>query len=434
MPLKRKLKSGKVTKHDTPMNICYLLPFWPYLYTTYLFREIAWLRAQGHHVVVVSLAGPPGPAADLAKWNLTDVPALQVRRQYRSDRELLKTVAALGLRGARIRSKLRLRSAIHTAGVRQGVHEWATLKRIVKFVKAHRVDVIDAHWASEAAAAAVDVKAATDIPFSMRIHGGDAHSHPSPMLPLLVTEASAICPVSEFIADLIRGKRPVAHLPQVPATNIDESKLRICHNGLPDEAIADTPVQQSDDVVRLGTIGRLDPEKRHSDMIAALANVKGEFPHSRLRLVGGGVLQKDLETQAESLGIRDRVEITGAQPWERVIELARGHHIYCQASQVEGCSLATLEGQAQGVPVILSRTGAHGAGVEEGVNGHLFDSGDVDALTTHLRSVLQRTAEEREAMGDVSLRLIRERFRFATLMPRMEAIFDAVRTGGPLPE
>lgn len=416
------------------MNICYMLPFWPYLYTPYLFREIAWLRGRGHHVVVVSLAPPPGPTADLSQWKLTDIPTLQVRRQYHSDKELLRSVAALGLRGARIRSKLPLRAAIDHAGVRQGVHEWAMLKRIVTFLKAHRIEVIDAHWASEAAATAVDVKAAMDIPFAMRVHGGDAYRNPSPMLPVFVKEASAICPVSAFNADLIRGKRLVDRLPLVPQTDIDESKLRICHNSLPDEAIADAPAKQQDDIVRIGTIGRLDPEKHHADMILALANVKDEFPQARLRLVGGGVLQEDLEMKADALDVRDRVEITGAQPWEKVIELARGHHIYCQASEVEGCSLATLEGQAQGVPVILSKTGAHSASIEEGVNGYLFDSGDVDALTEHLRNMLRRSADDRRAMGEASLRLIRERFRFATLMPRMEAIFEAVRTGSPLPE
>ncbi|MCC7017980.1 MAG: glycosyltransferase family 4 protein, partial [Rhodospirillales bacterium] len=409
------------------MNLLYALPFWPYFYTSYLFREVAWMRSRGHHVAVISLAPPPGPTADLKPLGLDDVPVLQLRRHYRDDGLLLRQVLGMGPTGLIAPVSRSLSASIRQAGVRQGLHEWSMLKRAVAFARRHRAQVVEAHWAAESAALAIELKRALDLPFAVRLHGGDLHTNPSPMLPLIVQEASALCPVSQFLADLLAGQRPVERLPLVPRIQLDPAKVRVCHNGLPDEVIAADPVPQNDDLCRVGTLGRLDPEKRHGDLLAAVAALVKEHPGIRLRIIGGGVLQPTLEQQARDLGVADRLEITGAIPWPDAMRRAREHHVYVQASQVEGCSLATLEGQAQGVPVVLSNTGAHSASVDPGVNGYLFESGDVRQLTEMLARIVAASPRQREDMGRHSLDLIRRRFRFTDLMPRVEAILQAVR-------
>jgi glycosyltransferase involved in cell wall biosynthesis len=416
------------------MNLLYTLPFWPYLYTPWLFREIAWMRDRGHHVAVLSLREPPGPSADLRDFELDDIPVLQLKRIYQSDYQLLSQMTRLSRHGLLTKTDRSLRQSIQESGWRQGTHEWANLKQAIAFTKTHGIDVIEAHWAAEAGDYARQIHEITGIPYAIRLHGGDLHRSPSPSLPRIVEHASAVCPVSEFLARLLRGERPVATLPEVPRVEFDSTKVRVCHNGLPSDSIAKQPAEQRADLQIIGTIGRLDPEKRYSDLIDAVARLADDFPGVRLRLIGGGQLQQALEQQAQALGIADRVEITGAQSWEMVMKMASELHIYVQASAIEGCSLATIEGQAQGVPVVLSRTGAHAQSIEESVNGYLFDSGDVSDLQQKLRQVLSADPETRQAMGAHSIRLIKERFCVDTLMPRLEAILAAVKNHQPLPE
>jgi glycosyltransferase involved in cell wall biosynthesis len=415
------------------MNVLYCLPFWPYLYTPWLFREMRWMRGRGHGLAVVSLGDPPGPAADLKAFGLQDLPILRVHTQYRNDRELLRTVATMPLGAWRARPTRSLGELRRTAGLRQGFHEWATIKRVVAFVRQQRIDVIEAHWAAHSAMMAREISFATAIPYAVRLHGGDLHKNPSPDLQKIVESAAAVCPVSRFIQDLLLGERPFAHLPVVPRVSFDLTKLRICHNGVPGDSIETQPAPQRDDVQVVGTIGRLDGEKHHSDLIEAIARLRDKHPGLRLKIIGGGVLENDLKAQAAALGVGDRVEITGALPWEQVIEHRGQVHIYAHVSQMEGCSLAVAEGMARGVPALLTRVGAAVDSIEEGVNGYTVNVGDVPAIADRLDELVSAGAATRTEMGRTSLAIIRLRFQFETQMERIESILSAIRGGLSLP-
>ena len=416
------------------MNILYIVPFWPYIYTSYLFQEVAWMRQRGHHAALISTGDSPGPHADLAPSGLTDVPTLQIRTAYRGDAALHKELVGLGPLGVWGRAGPGLRQRMGERGCRQGLHEWLATRRAVRFARRQGTQVIEAHWATKPAEIACDIHLATRIPFAVRLHGGDLYRSPSPLLPRTVEHASALCPVSQFLLTLLTGKRPVPELPEVPKLDLDLRKIRVCHNGILASMIADQPAQQNEQTIMVGSIGRLDPEKRHSDLIEAIAPLLALHPGLRLRLIGGGVLETPLRDLIRRLGIADRVEITGTQPWATVMELARTLHIYVQTSSVEACSLATVEGQSRGVPMLLSRTGAAEQCVEEGRNGHLFDTGDVPTLTRCLRHLIEVGPERRRRMGAVSLEIVRQRFCFERQMELKESILQACLAGQPLPD
>ena len=144
----------------------------------------------------------------------------------------------------------------------------------------------------------------------------------------------------------------------------------------------------------------------------------------------------ELQALASRLSIADRFEITGFRSWADVMDLARQFHIYVQSSELEGCSLANIEAAFQGIPLVLSRTGANEQCVEQGVNGYLFDPGDVTALRESLRTLLLAGARKREQMGRASLEIAGLRFSAETIMPQLEAVFknaiDAGRQSQPM--
>lgn len=402
------------------MNILYLLPFWPHLYTPFLFREMAWMRSRGHNVAVASLRQWPDGHINVVNYKLTDVPVLQMRRQYATDRSLLAD--ALRACAAPAASRLSLRASLRREGLRHGLHQWAWMRQLVAFARQHRIDVIDAHWATEASQTARQIHLATGLPYTVTMHGGDIHTQPSPDLPQIVADAAAVLPISPFLAHRLQQLAPV------PA-----ERLRLRPHGLPAEALAAQPVPRTPGSLLVGTTGRLDPEKRQADLLDAAAVVAPECPDLHLLFIGGGQLQPALERQAQEHGLADRVRITGPLPWPQVIERLRTLYLYVQCSAVEGYGMTALEAAGQGLPVIATRTGAHELIVEEGVNGFLYEPGDIPAVAGHLRTILSDPSL-RDRMAQASLDRVRKRFVFETLMPRVEAIFDAVRLGRPLPE
>jgi glycosyltransferase involved in cell wall biosynthesis len=149
-----------------------------------------------------------------------------------------------------------------------------------------------------------------------------------------------------------------------------------------------------------------------------------DFPGLRLKIIGGGVMLPELRALASEAGIADRFEITGFRSWTEVMNLARQFHIYVHSSELEGFGLSTIEAAFQGVPLVLSKTGVHEQCVEQGINGYLFEAGDVAALRESLRSVLLVGARAREEMGRASLEIVGGRFRAESVMPEVEMIFQ----------
>jgi len=235
--------------------------------------------------------------------------------------------------------------------------------------------------------------------------------------------------MSQFLADVLVGKRTLKKVPPGIPAHVEAGKIRVAPNSLPVSYLAAKPAEQSDDHQIIGAIGRIVPIKRFQDLVTAAAGLVAEFPGVKLLIVGGGVAAPELQEAAMQAGVSSRFQITGFKRWEEVIALAGRLHIYVQSSQLEGCSLATLEAAFQGIPLVLSRTGANEQCVESGRNGYLFEPGDVEGLRENLRALLVAGADRRREMGAASLELVGTRFRAENVLPEIEGIFQAAIDG-----
>ena len=385
------------------MRITYVVDNWPSLFGAYVLREVKWMKDRGHHVAVVSLAcgGPHGfrdetaRYVELPEFRAEDIPVL------------------------RLESK---RMTIDEAVV-----------EALSFARRQEAELIDAHLAREPAEVALGVNKASGVPYTVRLRGGDIHSNTSPKLGQILKHASAICPMSNFLAGVLTGKRRLKKVPEGIPADVSPDKIRVIPNSLPLRYCSAHPTGQSDEVQIVGAIGRLVPIKRLPDLLQAAGELSGVFPGLRLLIIGGGGAMGELQQLAGRAGLSDRIEITGFKGWREVMELAGRLHIYVQASELEGCSLATIEAGFKGIPLVLSRTGASEELVEPGTNGYLFDSGDVAALRECLRTLLLAGRKNREEMGAASLKIVGERFSAEMNLPRIEAIFQAVIDRGALP-
>ncbi len=375
------------------MNILFAVSVWPNLYTTYFFHEVAWLKRRGHSVAVVSMKsnGSSDPA-DLHHFGLDDIPVLQLEG---------------------------------------GPNEPASLKAVQRLIQIERLQIVYAQVARDAAELALRLHQREGIPYVIRLHGGDVHSRLWPALGQILENASAICPVSEYLADLLLRRQQIPETAGLPV-NINPEKVSVCPNGIPAEIIAGEPATQSNTEPLIGTIGRLSPLKRHSDILEAAAGLAAEFPELRVCMVGGGELRGQLELRAQQLGIANRTEITGPLQWPAVLQRARDFSVYVQASEREGFCVASVEAAAQGLPLVLSRTGIHEECVSEGLNGYLFTPGNVEDMREHLRSVLDAGGETRRRMGAASLEIVRRKFTLDHTMPRIESILELAGQGDSL--
>jgi len=86
--------------------------------------------------------------------------------------------------------------------------------------------------------------------------------------------------------------------------------------------------------LRIVAVGRFVEKKGFDDLLRAVAIVRKQSPRPvRCTVIGGGPLEVELRSLAESLGVADIVEFGGYMPVERVIELFGDMHVLVQPSK-----------------------------------------------------------------------------------------------------
>jgi len=146
----------------------------------------------------------------------------------------------------------------------------------------------------------------------------------------------------------------------------------------------------------IGSACRLVPQKGLNFALAAFAQLAPSYPTLHYALIGDGPLRGDLEAQAQTLGLGDRVHFLGWQ--SEVLPLLADLEVFLAPSLWEGFGLVLLEAMSQARPIVASRVSAIPEIVVEGKTGLLVPPREAKALAGALRRLLDNPAEA-EAMG-----------------------------------
>ena len=167
-------------------------------------------------------------------------------------------------------------------------------------------------------------------------------------------------------------------------------------------------------------VGRLEKQKHVDDIITALALLQ---PSTKLHfdIVGTGTKKEDLRRKAAELRVIDRVTFHDYLDDDALIEMYARSDIFVNASTGELQSLATLEALSSGIPVVLANAVGLPHLVRPGVNGYLFQPGDVEALSDYLED-LAINEQKRKFMGKMSLE-IAQPHDFENTLDSYEALY-----------
>ncbi|MCB9625554.1 MAG: glycosyltransferase family 4 protein, partial [Sandaracinus sp.] len=118
-----------------------------------------------------------------------------------------------------------------------------------------------------------------------------------------------------------------------------------------------------------------------------------------LVLVGDGEMRGEVERVAASLGIGDRVRITGWASGDQVRAELLGGRGMVLPSFAEGLPVVIMEALALGRPVLTTYIAGIPELVTHGEQGWVFPAGSVPALADAMRECLEASPTTLTAMG-----------------------------------
>lgn len=135
------------------------------------------------------------------------------------------------------------------------------------------------------------------------------------------------------------------------------------------------------------TVGRVVPQKRPLDAVAAFGGIAHEWPDAQLVIVGTGELEAATRTAAADAGLSGRVHLVGHR--DDVPDWLAATSIWLLPTEREGMSVALLEALAAGCPVVSTDAPGNDEVLHHGDNALLTPVGDVGALAESLRRILR---------------------------------------------
>ena len=221
--------------------------------------------------------------------------------------------------------------------------------------------------------------------------------------------ADKIFAISKFVAE------------SVEASGISGDRIALVAEGVEiPERITDAQRTEGRERFRLragdfvfGSVGYLLPEKGHTHLLRAFADIARGNPQYKLLLAGDGPERRRLETLAVGLGVRERVIFSGMI--EKISEVYAAMDVFVFPSLAEPLGTSMLTAMAYGLPVIGVATGGVPEYVDAGVSGLLAKEAAAPAIAAEMLRMAQ-SAELRQRLGEHAREQIREHFSADTMV------------------
>lgn len=269
----------------------------------------------------------------------------------------------------------------------------------LRFAKQFKPDIVQVFFGIPAGGGAYLLQKFRKIPYAVFLGGRDV-PRPNPDPPyyrwlymLLKPMIRAIWDNAAAVVSCSDDLRDLAHLTDRDV-NID-----VIPDGLDWKSYDPSQRNANPQIVRCLAVGRLIPRKGFQFLIRALPKILDKVEHKfEIEIVGDGPYSEELTALAKNLNVNAYIHFTGTVLYEELPQKYQEADIFILPSLSEGMPLVVLDAMGTGLPIIASRVEGIDELVEDGVNGALFNTADVDELAQCLIKLIN-AGEKRLEIG-----------------------------------
>ncbi|SHG99348.1 glycosyltransferase family 4 protein [Bradyrhizobium erythrophlei] len=356
------------------LRVAYMTGEYPRATDTFIQREVAALRALGHHVQTFSVRTPPASEnveAEILAGRKSTIYLLPPQGL------IIAHLAQVFSSPGRYFAALALAWNICPPGIRamaRQVAYFAEAAMLVRLIRKHDLSHLHNHFADSSCSVAVIAAAMGEITYSFTIHGPTEFFEPKYWrIDEKVRRALFVNCISHFCRSQVMLFAPLDCW----------KKLRIVHCGVDPEAFEVKRHQGRGG--RLLFVGRLAAIKGLPIILEVLARLEDVT----LDIVGDGPDRQLLEEQARLLNISSRVRFLGYQSQQHIRGLFKQADVFVMSSFAEGVPVVLMEAMAAGIPVVAPRIAGIPELVRDGQSGLLVAPGDVNEMASAVDRLLR---------------------------------------------
>ena len=353
-------------------------------------------------------------AEDLARGLAARGHEIRVLTTHLDDLPLAETVARVQIE----RIPLKRKTAYRAEFTEMARYDLVAFQAGLKIIREWQPDLIHAHFAVPAGAAAFALSKLTGVPYVLTIHLGDVPGAVpektdkwfkwiGPLIPPIWRSAAKIVAVSEFTRQLALRQY------QVP--------VEVIPNGV--ELAALPAHQPGDGVPRLVFAGRFVETKNPEHLVRALSGL-GNLPWT-CALLGDGPLLESVRATVAGSGLESRFFLPGWVTPEQVLSQFARSELLVLPSRSEGLSVVAIQALGMGLALVLSDAGGNLELVHEGENGFTFPVGEVESLREKLKILLENPSMLQSAQA--KSRELARNFDLPAIVEQYETLLSIVK-------
>lgn len=334
-------------------------------------------------------------------------------------------VTVIALSGTGGHSAQRLRSSgisFRSLQMRKGLLDLRGWLRLHRWIRSARPDVLHAHL-PHAAMLARWSRFFAPVPVLIdTIH--------SPNLGKFLRRAGYR--LSSHLPDFVTAVSSGAAEPWLNAGMLNRTELKVIHNGIDLDRWTPEKNETPSRATKPGkftwlSVGRLDPVKDHDNLLRAFALLPH---HAHLVIAGSGSLRPALESLAQTLYIKSRVDFVGFQ--EDLLPFMRHSDAFVLASRWEGLPVALIEASACALPSVITNIPGS-LEVLPDPPACAVTVGDPQALANAMRAMMDLSPSERRELGMRARQRVAKHFGLDSMLERYADLYRCVLSINPRP-
>lgn len=217
--------------------------------------------------------------------------------------------------------------------------------------------------------------------------------------------------------------------------NFNPERIYITYNGIqideqlptvenPSVFLKKHQIDNFEDHLYIGIVARLHPVKGIEIFLQAAKQIIQEYPKVRFLLAGGGECMEEYKAWVQKNNLTSSIFFLG-----HITDIESFYHtidINVLTSYSESFPYALLEAAQQKKATVSSAVGGIPEMIEDHRSGYLFPPGDVEALVSYLKELIE-SPDKRKALGEQFYERVKEKFSATQMAASHVEIYKQIK-------